>query len=53
MSYVHSDGENHQFRVEAHKRGVFDQTMLLDEPLLDRGEEVPIQPSIHNKNEDL
>jgi hypothetical protein len=52
-TYIHGDGDNHKLCVEAHKRGVFGKSMLLDEPFLDRGEEVPVQPCINGEDKDL
>lgn len=52
-TYIHGDGDNHKLRVEANKRSVFGKAMLLDEPFLDRGEEVPVQPCINGEDEDL
>jgi len=52
-TYIHGDGDNHKLRVEPHKRSVFDKAMLLDQPFLDCGEEVPVQPCINGEDENL
>jgi len=50
---IHSDGDYHKLRVEAYKRSVFSKAVLLNEPFLDRGEEVPVQPCINGEDENL
>jgi hypothetical protein len=53
LTYIHGDGDNHKLCVETHKRSIFGKSMLLDEPFLNRREEVPVQPCINGEDKDL
>ena len=53
MTYVHGNGNDHEFCVEAHKRLVLGETDLFDESDLDNAQEVPIETGVDNEDEHL
>jgi len=50
---VHEDRNYHELSVEANKRLILLEAMLLNESLLDGSKEVPIEASIDEKDENL
>jgi hypothetical protein len=52
-TYVHEDRDDHELSVEAYKRLIFLEAMLLDESLLDSSKEVPVKASIDKKDKNL
>jgi hypothetical protein len=52
-TYIHEDRDHHQLRVEADKRLVFCKTMLLNKPVLDGAQEVPVKTSVNEENDDF
>lgn len=51
MTYIHTDADDHQLRIEADQWRIFCQTVLLHKPDLNRPQEIPVQSSIHNQNQ--
>ena len=52
-TYVHEDGNDHELSVEANKRLVLLQIVLLDESLLDGSKEIPVQAGVNDEDDDL
>lgn len=53
VTYVHENGNNHEFGVEADKGLIFLQVVLLNESFLDCAEEVPVERRVDKENDDL
>ena len=53
LTYVHGNADCHELGVEAYKRLILDQAMLLYEPNLHGPQEVPVESSVYNQDQDL
>jgi hypothetical protein len=52
-TYVHGNGDDHELGVEGYERLVLGKADLVDKSDLDDAQEVPVQGSIDDENEDL
>jgi hypothetical protein len=52
-AYIHGDGDDHEFGVEAHEGLVFDETVLAQEASLDGAQKVPVETGVDDEDEHL
>lgn len=53
MTYVHCNGDNHEFYVEAHEWLVLCESDLVDKADLDDAEEVPVETGVDDEDQHL
>jgi len=52
-TYVHGDRDDHKLCIEAHERLVLGETDLINKSDLDNAQEIPVEASVHDEDENL